>query len=392
MDGASERQLQFAAQSARAAHVHRSAVRAPCADESTRSVRHLEFGSPEAVSLAKPAKPAYEEQVTRFNGDRLVGGGRRRTPTAYYRPATRCYGRLSDRDSRCQHRRGRNHRAATPPATSCSCEHAINWNAAPASPRKMRHQVSLNGRQLFGVGGYWQQGSGEELRVRLELQSPTKRRACCKSPTAASCGPTSICPWRARSRDSIFARSATSSVATTKTSMNSGRAQRPGRRSSPIFRSAMADCRRCSPRLSEQFAFMPPQAMRWTPTPPLAGLPESLPVFAVVGHWKARDRSLQCCPMSKTPGRPARSPAAGSVDSLRPDRLVSLPHRISPTVQSARDAGRRPASRPFQLSRDPLVCWSSPKSRSTSPSPPASSTSPPATPSGTIARTSTSKN
>src|SRR3990172_3788661 len=35
---------------------------------------------------------------------------------------------------------------------------------------RLRHQVSLEGRQLFGGGGYWQQGSGEELHMRLEMQ------------------------------------------------------------------------------------------------------------------------------------------------------------------------------------------------------------------------------
>ena len=35
---------------------------------------------------------------------------------------------------------------------------------------KLRHQIAIAGAQLFGVGSYWQQGSGEELKMRLELQ------------------------------------------------------------------------------------------------------------------------------------------------------------------------------------------------------------------------------
>src|SRR6185436_18291362 len=35
---------------------------------------------------------------------------------------------------------------------------------------RLRHQVSVGGQDLYGVGSYWQQGSGEELKVRLELQ------------------------------------------------------------------------------------------------------------------------------------------------------------------------------------------------------------------------------
>src|SRR5262245_33450143 len=33
---------------------------------------------------------------------------------------------------------------------------------------RMRHQIDIAGKQLYGVGNYWQQGSGEALKVRLE--------------------------------------------------------------------------------------------------------------------------------------------------------------------------------------------------------------------------------
>src|ERR1700753_4347646 len=35
---------------------------------------------------------------------------------------------------------------------------------------KLRHQVAIAGQQLYGVGNYCQQGSGEDLKIRLELQ------------------------------------------------------------------------------------------------------------------------------------------------------------------------------------------------------------------------------
>src|SRR4029079_5643138 len=35
---------------------------------------------------------------------------------------------------------------------------------------RLRHQVAVSGQDLYGVGSYWQQGSGEDLKVRLELQ------------------------------------------------------------------------------------------------------------------------------------------------------------------------------------------------------------------------------
>lgn len=35
---------------------------------------------------------------------------------------------------------------------------------------KIRHRVSIFGRQMHGAGGYWQQGVGDQLRLRMELK------------------------------------------------------------------------------------------------------------------------------------------------------------------------------------------------------------------------------
>ncbi len=52
--------------------------------------------------------------------------------------------------------------------------------------------------------------------------------------------------------------------------------------------------------------------MRWTPAQPLEGLPTSLPVFAVVGHWKPEVLALFV--PDRTWRRPAR-PAPAGVES-----------------------------------------------------------------------------
>jgi hypothetical protein len=33
---------------------------------------------------------------------------------------------------------------------------------------RLRHQIIIHGEQLFGVGYYWQEGPGDDLKVRLE--------------------------------------------------------------------------------------------------------------------------------------------------------------------------------------------------------------------------------
>ena len=95
--------------------------------------------------------------------------------------------------------------------------------------------------------------------------------------------------------------------------------------------------------------------MRWTPAPPLEGLPESLPVFAVVGHWKPDDaRSLFCRQARTPPALPERLPQEvlllfGQSD-LFPYR-IEFRKLLNPPGALA--ANGQPA--PFQLSRQPLV-------------------------------------
>src|SRR5262245_16863510 len=40
----------------------------------------------------------------------------------------------------------------------------------PSVTARVRHQSVINGQQLYGVGSYWQLGTGDDLRVRMELQ------------------------------------------------------------------------------------------------------------------------------------------------------------------------------------------------------------------------------
>jgi hypothetical protein len=61
VDGASERELQFAAQIARVRTLIEVLAECRAAIAPTRSLRQLMVGFPEAVSLAKPSKPVYEE-------------------------------------------------------------------------------------------------------------------------------------------------------------------------------------------------------------------------------------------------------------------------------------------------------------------------------------------
>ena len=165
----------------------RVAVRAPSASTARADVRqrrreHIVFrrllvGPVEAVSLAKPSKPADEEKFALLN---CAGCSHRLHSLSPLLREGRGEGELAVQSA--------SHRAApislpsqlkqlpdpsaseSPPGNQLLIQAAAQLERRASVTAKLRHQVALGGQQLYGVGSYWQQGSGEELKVRLELQ------------------------------------------------------------------------------------------------------------------------------------------------------------------------------------------------------------------------------
>jgi hypothetical protein len=151
----------------------------------------------------------------------------------------------------------------------------------------LRHQVSLDGRQLAGIGGYWQQGSGEDLRVRLELEVTGAQETSLvqvsngrflwsdvKLPTGRSINRLDLRQLRS---DSLQAATELAAI-------------QPGQATWSPVRPELTAYAGGLPTLlasfAESFTFLPPQAMRLKLDPPLVSQSVSLPVFATVGHWR----------------------------------------------------------------------------------------------------------
>jgi hypothetical protein len=149
---------------------------------------------------------------------------------------------------------------------------------------RLNHQFFRNGQKVSGRGGYWQQGSGEDLRVRLELHISDQDASLLqvsnspflwldrRLPTGRTVTRVDLRQLRA---DPILAAASFDDI-------------HPGEASWASAHSELtAQCGglpRLLSGLGESFSFMPPQAMRLKPSadsPPL-----SIPFFAVVGHWK----------------------------------------------------------------------------------------------------------
>ena len=174
------------------------------------------------------------------------------------------------------------------PAIGCWCKRPTSWSGTPACPLACGTRSSIGGQQLYGVGSYWQQGSGEEL------QRPA--RAANRRPGCRSC---------CRSRNSRFLwidRRLPTGRSVTRIDLRQLRADpalsagepridlEPGEASwSPIQPELTAHCGGLPSLLAalgDNFSFLPPQAMRLALAPPLPTQPTNVPVFAVVGHWK----------------------------------------------------------------------------------------------------------
>jgi hypothetical protein len=210
----------------------------------------------------------------------------------------------------------------TPPGDQLLQQVAAHLERRASVTAKLRHQVSLAGQQLYGVGNYWQQGSGEELKVRLELQIAGQDAQLLQ-----------VC----NSRHMWVDRKLPTGRHVTRIDLRQLRADpslgapdlsdvKPGQANWSPLQSELIAYSGGLPSLvsslSENFTFLPPQAMRLA-MPPLTPEPTNVSVFAVVGHW--RPERLAAI-LSKTQPKVADAESE-EVDGQQP-RNAQIPERI----------------------------------------------------------------
>lgn len=234
---------------------------------------------------------------------------------------------------------------------------------------RLRHQVSLDGRQLFGVGAYWQQGSGESLRVRLELQIAGGEISLLHVSNGRFLWTDRRLPT-GRSVVRLDLRQLRNEAAPPVSDFD---AVAPGHASwSPIRPDAnihFGGLPKLLSALADSFSFLPPQAMRLTVGPPLVENEITLPVFAVAGHWKPQ-RLAAIVPGLSDPvvGLDTESDSDvkrnGQVPQRVPQEVLVLfgqadlfPYRIEfrKTLNPASSAGVATSADPYVLSPAPLV-------------------------------------
>jgi hypothetical protein len=253
-----------------------------------------------------------------------------------------------------------------PPGNRLLMQAAAQLDRHTSVSAKLRHQIAIAGAQLFGVGSYWQQGSGEELKMRLELQIAGQEATLLQ-----------VCNNRfswidrrlptGRSVVRIDLRQLRADPSLVSTNLND---IKPGEASwstmSPEMTSYTGGLPNLLSSLEHNFAFLPPQAMRLTVAGQANEEPASVPVWAVVGQWKPEQLAAL---LSKTQAADAQPPADQSKLKRKklPERLPEevlllvgqadkFPYRIEyrklETPQALSTAG---PSIPYQLSVHPMI-------------------------------------
>jgi hypothetical protein len=254
------------------------------------------------------------------------------------------------------------------------------WSSVTA---RIGHQAVIDGRELYGTGGYWQQGHGEDRRIRLELQFAGMDASLLQVSKGRYLWidrqlPTGRLVTRADLRVlQVDARAGSSFQGTALPGSTDDGDGLPAQSTSFEPMSLIAPGHGLPgllASLAENFSFLPPQAMQLSLAPPLTPKPTTIPVFAVVGHWRpnrvagfATENNSEFPTEQQEPELVDRS--AGNVESLPPryPREVLLlvgqqnlfPYRVeyrstqmTPRPDPSATAGGMNA---YQLSAQPLA-------------------------------------
>ena len=224
---------------------------------------------------------------------------------------------------------------------------------------RLAHRISLEGSQLSGRGIYLQQGSGEDVRIRLELHVAGQDASLLQVSNSRFVWFDRRLPT-GRTVTRIDLRQLRSDPVLSESNVADAR---PGTASwsgvRPDLVSQFGGLPRLLATLSENFDLLPPQAMRLVSAN--ASPEASVPYFAVVGHWKPEKLALLL-------GDPAFGDESvnrlddAAIPSRVPLEALLLfgqsdlfPYRVEyrrPETPLNRNAG---TPIPFQLSSNPIV-------------------------------------
>jgi hypothetical protein len=227
---------------------------------------------------------------------------------------------------------------------------------------RLLYEIFLDGRQLKGNGSYWQQGSGDDLRVRLELRINTQKSSLLQVSNSRFLWTDQRLPsGRVVTRIDLRKLRADPALAPAQLEEI-----QPGHATwSPIEPESTTICGGLPTLLSslvEHFAFAPPQATVLEISPPLVAEPTRIPVFVVVGHWRP-EKLAQLRPAPPEGQDAAADPQGQPLPERFPQEVLLLvgqadlfPYRIEyrRLESQPQEPGTASATR-YELSAKPTV-------------------------------------
>jgi hypothetical protein len=243
---------------------------------------------------------------------------------------------------------------------------------------RLRHQVSLDGNQFYGVGSYWQQGKGEDLQLRMELQMAGQDASLLQAsngrflwvdrrlPTGRAVTRIDLRAIRAELQSTFGTKSSDDelTIATNDWAQPTEPANVNPPAADLLLLGAGGGLRGLLASLAENFAFLPPQAMRLAVGPPLTAQPMEVPVFAVVGHWKQeRLVAIAGSEESRVESSESEVDVAESIPERFPQEVLLLvgqadlfPYRVEyRRHETPVAAGGRAATSIYRLSANPIL-------------------------------------
>jgi hypothetical protein len=221
---------------------------------------------------------------------------------------------------------------------------------------RLRYQLFLGGQPLYGLGSYWQKGTGDELRVRLELQIAGQEANLLQVSNSRFLWierrlPVGLMVTRLDLRqlraDAAASESRLGEIQPGNASWTS---------SPPELIAYSGGLPSLLTSLNERFTFLPPQTMRLASKSETGQQTSSIPFFAVVGHWR-KDKLLKLIASDAT------SNTQQSVPARLPEEVLILvgqadlfPYRLEyRKLETPPAANRAGSAAPFQLSGNPMV-------------------------------------
>ena len=228
----------------------------------------------------------------------------------------------------------------------------------------LRHQVAVEGQQFFGAGTYLQQGSGDELKVRLELEmvgSNAKLLQVCNSRFLWI--DRQLPNGRNVTRYDLRQLRADPALAPPEfDKLDGGKANwSPAQ---PLMLAHSGGLPSLLGSLGENFNFLPPQPMRLAMEPPVSTKPINVPVFAIVGQWKPEKlAALIAKPEDPSKAGKSKKPKPPNIPERLPQEVLLLvgqadlfPYRIEyRQLETPVTANPDGPPIPYHLSSHPIV-------------------------------------